>query len=345
MKIFVIFALLFSQALLASDAIRSYRVNTTVTKMLTIANQYEVVKRLPNGFEVYVKEEEVKNFLALAPKAVLLEKNIHSGFANKSASNYKKFIDVEKDLLNFENSYREMVTLITYGASKNGKKLYALKLDTKINQGKKPEVMITAATHGDELITVEVLVSLMNELFSQYGKDDRITKMLDGRTIYFIPVVSPDSFESRSRYVEGEDPNRSFPWPEKPGNGSSLGVINSLINFTNQHNLVGTLDIHAYGRLVMYPWGYTTVAPKGADAVVMNDLVLDMAKENQYTAGQISTTIYVAKGSSADYYYWKNKTRAIAVEIGNEKVPNYSKIPKYVNESREMIFRFIESFN
>lgn len=345
MKLIVIFILLFSQTLLASDAIRSYRVNNNPVEMLKIASQYEVVKRLKNGFEVYVKEEEVKNFLTLAPAAVLLEKNIHSGFANKAASNYKKFIDVEKDLLNFESTYKDMATLLTYGTSKNGKKLYALKLDTKINQGKKPEIMITAATHGDELITVEVLISLMSEMFSQYGKDERITKILDGRTIYFIPVVSPDSFDSRSRYVEGEDPNRAYPWPEKPGSGSSLGVINSLINFTNQHNLAGVLDIHAYGRMVMYPWGYTTEAPKGSDAVVMNDLVLDMAKENQYTAGQISTTIYVAKGSSADYYYWKNKTHAIAVEIGNEKVPNYSKIPKFVNESREMIFRFIENFN
>lgn len=344
MKFISLIVLLISQTIFASDAIRSYRVNTNPIKMQKIANHFEVVKRLQNGFEVYVKEEEVKNFLILAPKAILLERNIHLGFADKAVSSYKKFIDVEKDLNNFANNYKEMTTLLNYGVSKNGKNLYALKLDTKINQGKKPELMITAATHGDELITVEVLISLMNELFSKYGKDARITKMLDDHTIYFIPVVSPDSFEDRSRYVEGTDPNRCYPWPENPKN-KPVSVINSLMNFTNQHNLVGSLDMHAYGRLVMYPWGYTSIAPKSSDAIVMNDLVQDMAKDNQYTAGQISTTIYVAKGSSADYYYWNKQTRAIAVEIGDEKVPNYSKIPALVNESREMIFRFIESFN
>jgi predicted deacylase len=217
-------------------------------------------------------------------------------------------------------------------------------VDTKVNQGKKPEIMITAATHGDELITVEVLITLMNELLSQYGKNDRITKMLDSRTIYFIPVVTPDSFEARSRYVEGEDPNRCYPWPENPKN-QPLSVIEALMKFTNAHNFVGSLDMHAYGQLVMYPWGYTATAPASSDVVVMSDLVNDMAKDNQYTAGQISTTIYVAKGNSADYYYWTKKTRAIAVEIGKDKVPSYLKIPSIVNESREMIFKFIESFN
>lgn len=344
MKIVLSLLLLVSQTIFASDAIRSYLVNTNPIKMQKIANRFEVVARQKNGFEVYVKELDVADFLSLVPTAVLLEQNIHSGLDEKSAQNYKKYADVEKDLLSFEKSYKDMATLVNYGTSAEGRKLYALKIETKINQGKKPELMITAATHGDELITVEVIISLMNELFSKYGQDPRITKMLDDHTIYFIPVVSPDSFEARERYVEGTDPNRCYPWPENPSN-KPVSVINSLMTFTNQHNLVGSLDMHAYGRLVMYPWGYTTVAPKGADSVVMQDLVLDMAKENKYTAGQISTTIYVAKGSSADYYYWNKKTRAIAVEIGNEKIPRYSKIPELVNESREMVFRFIESFN
>ncbi len=344
MKLILCSLLFVSYSLFASDSIRSYQVNTTSIKMLEIANKFEVVKKLNLGFEVYVKETSVNEFLKIVPNAKLLERNIHAIFEEKSSQNYKKFNDVERDLLGLETNYKEITKLITYGQSANGKKLYALKLDTLVNQGKKPEIMITSATHGDELITVEVLISLMNELLSQYGKDNRITKMLDGRVIYFIPVVSPDSFEMRSRYVEGEDPNRAYPWPEKPKNGN-VGVINSLIEFTNNHQFIGSLDIHAYGKLIMYPWGYTTTAPNGTDASIMQNLVQDMAHDNQYAAGQISTTIYIAKGSSADYYYWKKKTRAIAVEIGNEKVPKYSKIPNVVNESREMIFKFIESFN
>jgi hypothetical protein len=95
----------------------------------------------------------------------------------------------------------------------------------------------------------------------------------------------------------------------------------------------------------MYPWGYTKTPPESKDEVIMSDLVQTMARQNQYKAGQISTTIYIAKGSSADYFYWKKNTQAIAVELANQKVPPYGKIPSIVNEAREMIWTFLEHFN
>jgi len=107
----------------------------------------------------------------------------------------------------------------------------------------------------------------------------------------------------------------------------------------------GSLDLHAYGRLVMYPWGYTEKSPEADDKVLFQDLVTSMARENQYKVGQISTTIYVAKGSSADYFYWKSKTKAFAAELGIQKIPEFSKIPSIVGEAREMVWTFLESFN
>ena len=34
----------------------------------------------------------------------------------------------------------------------------------------------------------------------------------------------------------------------------------------------------------------------------------------------------IAKGSSADYFYWKSKTKSFAAELGNQKIPDYSRI-------------------
>jgi hypothetical protein len=348
-KILIISFLLFSFQLQAVERIRSYKVIATKKVMNQIASRFEIVKKLSRGYEVYVKEEDVKSFLRMAPKSRLLEKNIQSIFSIEneksfSLSQYRKYADVERDLQTMALTYKDLVSLETYGVTKGGRKLYALRVSSQKSQSVKPQVMITAATHGDELVTVEVLFSLMNELLAGYGKEARLTQLIDGRDIYFIPVVSPDSFEARERYVQGMDPNRSFPWPENINN-KSVDCIEALINFSNTHNLVGSLDLHAYGKLVMFPWGYTTSPPESRDEVVFNDLVQTMARENEYTAGQISTTIYIAKGSSADYFYWKKKTQAIAVELSNQKVPIYSSIPKVVNEAREMVWTFLEHFN
>jgi predicted deacylase len=344
-----ILALIISTHLQATEYIRSYRVSVNPMRMNQIADRFEVVKKLSNGYEVYVKENDVQSFLALAPRAELLQTNIHSDItADKAAASniakYRKYVDVEKDLNTLATTYKDLTSLSTYGVTKEGRKLYALKVSSPKTTGTKPQIMVTAATHGDELVTVEVLFSLMNELLAGYGKDDRLTKMIDGRDIFFIPVVSPDSFEARERYVQGQDPNRSYPWPENTTN-KTVDCIQAMMDFTNSHNLAGSLDLHAYGRLVMFPWGYTEKSPVAKDEVVMDDLVKSMARENQYKAGQISTTIYIAKGSSADYFYWKKNTQAIAVELGDQKIPPYASIAKITNESREMMWTFLEHFN
>ena len=201
--------------------------------------------------------------------------------------------------------------------------------------------MLTAATHGDELITTEVLLNLTGELLTGYGQDTRLTKILERIDLFIIPVVSPDSFEARQRYVQRMDPNRSYPWPDKPNN-KSVDVIESMMDFTNKMKFTASLDLHAYGKLIMYPWAYTKKAPDASDVVTFRDLMVSMSKENLYKTGQISTAIYVAEGSSADYFYWKNGTKAIAAEIGREKIPHWNKIPVITNESREMIWTFLE---
>jgi carboxypeptidase T len=341
--VLLISLMIFTQITGAAEKIRSYQVSVNPLKMNKIAKTFEVVKKLDVGFEVYVLEEDVPTFLKIAPKAKLLENDIHADLMDKSISEYRKYTDVENDLKTIAQNFKSIATLETYGTTKLGRNLYSLKLSTGGED--KPKLMVTAATHGDELITTEVLFSLTNELLAGFGNDERLTKILNSRDIYIIPVVSPDSFEARDRYVQRKDPNRSYPWPENINN-PTVDVIKAMMDYSDKMKFTGSLDLHAYGRLVMYPWGYTKKSPAStADVGGFKDLVQTMARDNQYTAGQISTTIYVAEGSSADYFYWKSGTKAIAAELGREKIPQYNKIPAIVKESREMVWSFLEYFN
>jgi hypothetical protein len=50
-----------------------------------------------------------------------------------------------------------------------------------------PELMITAATHGDEIITPEVVLDLINKMVDGYnGGNQRFLDMVNNREIYFI---------------------------------------------------------------------------------------------------------------------------------------------------------------
>lgn len=57
----------------------------------------------------------------------------------------------------------------------------------------------------------------------------------------------------------------------------------------------------------------------------------------------LSKVIYVAKGSSADYYYWKLGERSLGIEIRQDGSPSF--IPRMIKENRESTWRFIESFH
>ena len=67
-----------------------------------------------------------------------------------------------------------------------------------------------------------------------------------------------------------------------------------------------------------------------------------MAEENNYRNGQISEIIYIARGSSSDYFYWNKGTMAFAYEVGYSKAPSSDQIPKIIDEVKESTWRFIE---
>jgi hypothetical protein len=99
------------------------------------------------------------------------------------------------------------------------------------------------------------------------------------------------------------------------------------------------MDIHSSGAMIMYPWAYTMEPITSVDQKEFHELTRQMSSFNGYRYGQISKVIYIAKGSSADYYYWKNKTAAIAIEVGS------SSITGALSELKDSIWAFIEHFN
>jgi hypothetical protein len=305
-----------------------------------VSEEYEIVRRLPEGFEVYVLEARVPKFLKLVPGATRLpEENLQV-----LANSYRTYKSVEAELKDLAAAYPQIVKLETYGKTSSGHVLYVLKVSDNVSVDEdEPELMITSATHGDEVITVEVEMELIQELLKNYEKDSRLTKMIKDHEIFFIPMVNPQGYSRRERYANMTDPNRDYPYPENPSK-SSVDCIEAIRKFFHSRDIKGSIDLHAYGKLIMYPWAYTKASPPKEDEAHFQYVTNAMAEQNKYEAGQISKIIYVAKGSSADYYYWKNKTFALGIELTYSKAPSYSDVPGIVNESREMVWRFIENF-
>ncbi len=98
--------------------------------------------------------------------------------------------------------------------------------DLSVTNGK-PKYMNTTAIHGDEVVTYMVVLHLIDTMVTMYGKDPRITALVDGIDFYMCPLLNPDATYLRSdnsvqgarRYsvADNFDLNRNFPcWCGKP---------------------------------------------------------------------------------------------------------------------------------
>jgi hypothetical protein len=336
----------------AASPLSSYRLNHPArNEIQAVSRFFEVAGRAGDRFEVLVPAAQAALLHLLAPEAVLeeadtglaLRRKLEGYRALASDYRYHSLAEVNAWMRNAAAIRPELAEVVSYGSSRGGHPLLALRLANKALPEPKPAVMITAATHGDEVITTEVLMNLVDRLLQGYGGDPRFTGLLDRLDLYFVPVVNPDGFAERERYETGEDPNRSYPYPEEPGR-TPTPSIGALMKFFEGHSFAGSLDYHAYGEMVMYPWAYTHSSIPADYAGRFHALAASMAENNRYDFGPISDVIYIAPGSSADYYFWKTKSTSFAIEMGQSKAPRPKEIPAYADVQAEPLWRFLESF-
>ena len=327
-----------------NSSLQTYHLIAPEIKVIdAVSEEFEVVRKIANGFEIYVPKSKQARFLELAPQAKYIS---NDEFKNPGTfEGYRDYKKVEEELKQIAAQFPDIAKLETYGTTEDGHTLYVLKVSDNVQIDEdEPELMITSATHGDEIITVEVEMELIKSLLQNYEKDARLSKMLKEKEIFFIPMVNPQGYSQRDRYANNNtDPNRDYPYPGDE-NKKSVDCIDALRTWFHSRDIKGSIDLHAYGKLIMFPWAYTKSSPPRDDEINFQYLTNSMAEINKYKAGQISKIIYVAKGSSADYYYWKNKTLALGIELSSSKAPPYGAVPRIVEESREMIWRFIEHF-
>jgi hypothetical protein len=346
MKNVIVFFALFFAFYTYAETISSFKVSSDHPKMQEIADTFEVVDKQNDQFLVYVLHERLKQFRKLAPEAQQVSQDVNGHLKVKGKlKGYHSFQEVQQLAKKFQDDYPNLVKLIPYGKSKKGLPLFALKVSDNVKENEhEKKIMLTSATHGDELITVEVLLRLTKQLLEGYSSNQRFKNIIDNTEIYFIFVVNPEGFTRRSRYADGIDPNRQYPWPGHPNRETPVPAIDALIEFYKKHNFDGSMDFHAFGKMVMFPWGYTREPILQSDHQIFSKLTKSMAQKNRYRHGPIAKVIYIAKGSSADFYYAHNKGLALAIELTTRKAPWASRIPRITKEASEMTWLFLEHF-
>ncbi len=352
-NLILLFLLLFISFpnIVLSEILHKIRVVNPNEKILrALSDEFELIHRHQNSFDYYVLNEKMPKFYRIvgfkkhSPKVFILEKDVNQRLRHNSLVDYKKYPEVLETMETWKKTYPQWVRTFDYGKSRDLNPLRALVLNpNNLDEAKSRNILITGATHGDELITVELVLHSIEYLLKNYPSNPTIQKIFLNKIITFIPVVSPDSFNKRQRYIQGLDPNRAYPIPPELKSRYKVGVIEDLMKLFEQKKFYSSMDYHAYGKMLMFPWGYTTDSIQPEDENHFKNLSEYFTQENGYLHGQISTTIYIAPGSSVDFYYFKYKTWAFGVEVGTDKAPPISDVKKVFQETESMLLKYLSA--
>ncbi|KAG2459522.1 CBPD Carboxypeptidase, partial [Polypterus senegalus] len=137
---------------------------------------------------------------------------------------YYNYEELTERLRALEQAYPGLAKLSSVGQSAQGRELWVMQItrDPNTEQPDKPKFKYVGNMHGDETVSRQVLVYLIEYLLDSYGEVERVSRILNTTDVYIMPSMNPDGFEkSKEGDCQGEnggrenknniDLNRSFP--------------------------------------------------------------------------------------------------------------------------------------
>ena len=213
-----------------------------------------------------------------------------------------------------------------------------------------PEVLYTGMHHAREPISMQHLLYYMWYVLENYSTDPSVKALVDNTQMYFVPVFNVDGYTSnitndpngdgmwrKNRRDNGDgsfgvDINRNYGFQWGYDNSGSSPVPSSdtyrgtapfsepetrmMKYFCESHNFLIALNYHSFSNLFLYPWGWTAIPP--ADNATFDAYASLMTKENKYTYGPGSTTIYPTNGGSDDWMYGEQTTKPVILSYTPE---------------------------
>lgn len=250
----------------------------------------------------------------------------------------------------------ELASISTIGQSWEGRDMFSITIsgpDTVANPvNERPALFIFSTVHAREWIAPMTTCYIASKLVSDYDADDQVRMLLDHARVVVVPVGNPDGYSytwSVERYWRksrrdngdgrfGVDINRnwSFVWGgEGADRGTGGDTYRGTVAFSEPEtralrdvaiglgdSLVGHIDYHAYGRLIMWPYGYSSqaITPMPFDEELI-DVATCMSHAISDTTGVVYapiqiTDLYAAAGNSVDWFFGIAHSMSYAIELG-----------------------------
>ena len=211
-------------------------------------------------------------------------------------SGYHNYPEMVAEIQQAAADYPDIVKAFSIGNSARGRDIWAAKISDNVDKDEnEPEVLIDALHHAREHLSTEQALAILSWLTADYGTDDTVTRLVNGREIFIVFALNPDGMrfdltgdpfrawrKNRQRTSSGTaiftDLNRNYGYRWGCCGGSSgkrssityrgpypfsapeTRALRDFVNSRVKHGVqqIRThITLHTNGQLILWPYGYT----------------------------------------------------------------------------------------
>lgn len=281
------------------------------------------------------------------------------------------YFNADQILAHFEGlraQYPTFVTRSQIGTSINNEPIWVYRVGRPLKIGGTPEnaFIVLGLTHAREWVSGSVVMHVATKAAQTLSMPQAVPFMVN-QTLYIVPILNPDGYRftwTNNRYWRknrrnngggnfGVDLNRNYAkgWGGQGSSGSpgsetyrgtapfSEPETAGLRDFTLSLPRVGAVvDFHNYSQKILWPWSYTTAAPPHrqmlSDTAAAVEAQMDGFGAN-YDHGQGSIALYIAGGTSKDWFYDVKGSRSYTIELRDTGTYGFELPPSQIRPTQD----------
>lgn len=111
---------------------------------------------------------------------------------------YHDYDDLTNLFSQLTENFPGLAKVETIGKSVNQREIWTIHINTNLSNRTllTPMFKYVANMHGDETVGRELVIYMAQYLLYNYGKDPRVTQLVNNTDIYLVPSMNPDGFEN-----------------------------------------------------------------------------------------------------------------------------------------------------
>ncbi|GAA2386271.1 M14 family metallopeptidase [Dactylosporangium salmoneum] len=271
-------------------------------------------------------------------------------------SAYHDYAEMNAELDKVVKAHPAIVRKLSLGKSYEGRDMPLIKISDNVAVDEdEPEILYGAHQHAREHITVEMALYLVHLFADNYGKDARITRLVNSREIWIVPDLNPDGGEfdiagghyhnwRKNRQPLGQgyygvDLNRNWGYKFGCCQGSSSNVASEIYHgpsafwapetqrlrdfvlsrrIGGKQQITAAIDFHSYSELVLWPFGYTqdaTAPGLNADQQRTFAALGALMAKSNGYTPEQSSSLYITDGSVIDWLWATQGIWAFTIEM------------------------------